>query len=312
MLKSQSDLNQIICNILNINYHDYDNLISKRKMGAVKAAVRLGADSNIAQIFAPLKLAMTSEEIIKAYSTPVRSCMSNDITVGDFYSTNQIYCIWSECFRVLYNPKTNIILDSSYGFHRDIVMKELSKQITVSEDNFLPIFSKEIIEKVSVTTAILSFAVPKISNIPFRIIIQVKGKKKHLLNISKELSMKIFEVLDKYRNVCDFEKDLYFDDAYVNIFRYRCELPIRIPMPFRSKVKRFVYEKLVIKDSESMPFLDFSYGTYDFAVDNNHLETFQDEIEYSVLSKFGETYRDPMHKSRTNYDSKYMRKKNVI
>ncbi len=57
------NLNSIICKILNINIEEFNNLITGRGMRPVKAAIRLGAEPEKAEIFATLKIAKTAEEI---------------------------------------------------------------------------------------------------------------------------------------------------------------------------------------------------------------------------------------------------------
>ena len=79
------NLNLIICKIINVDYKDFSYLVNERGVRPVKAAIRLGASPEIAQIFAGLKLATTAEEITAVYKNDaVKSCMTGK-DVDPFY-----------------------------------------------------------------------------------------------------------------------------------------------------------------------------------------------------------------------------------
>ena len=95
------NLNLIICKIINVDYKDFSYLVNERGVRPVKAAIRLGASPEIAQIFAGLKLATTAEEITAVYKNDaVKSCMTGK-DVGPFYVANGIGCIYSNNYRCL-------------------------------------------------------------------------------------------------------------------------------------------------------------------------------------------------------------------
>lgn len=149
------NLNSIIAKILKINLSQFEELVDGRGMRPVKAAIRLGAEPEKAQIFAGLKLATTAEEITAVYSNDsVKSCMTGK-DVGPFYATNNIGCIYSNNYRCLINLETMALCVKGhwrgYGYHRDIISNELGKHF-LSEDF---ISNKEVIKEESHSAEIL-------------------------------------------------------------------------------------------------------------------------------------------------------------
>ncbi len=137
------NLNLIICKIINVDYKDFSYLVNERGVRPVKAAIRLGASPEIAQIFAGLKLATTAEEITAVYKNDaVKSCMTGK-DVGPFYVANGIGCIYSNNYRCLINLTTKSLCDKGYGYHRDIITSEMRKYFT--SDNFIS--NNEIIKE---------------------------------------------------------------------------------------------------------------------------------------------------------------------
>ena len=128
------NLNSIIAKILKINLNQFEELVDGRGMRPVKAAIRLGASPEKAEIFATLKIAKTAEEITAVYKNDnVRSCMTGN-DVGPFYAANGISCIYSGNYRCLVNTKTMTLCSKGYqkgyGYHRDIITPELEKYFT--------------------------------------------------------------------------------------------------------------------------------------------------------------------------------------
>ncbi len=128
------NLNSIIAKILKINVRDFETLVNVRGMRPVKAAIRLGAEPEKAQIFAGLKLATTASEIDAVYANEnVRSCQTGNAP-GQFYSDNGIGVIYSNNYRCLVNPKTNSLAIrhgwSGYGYHRDVISPVLLQYIS--------------------------------------------------------------------------------------------------------------------------------------------------------------------------------------
>lgn len=120
------DLKAIVADILRIDLQDWLVLTEKRGMRPVKAAIRLGADANKAQLIADLGLAVTAEDIDTVYANEsLRSCMVGQ-KVGDFYSINNIGVIFSKNFRVLVGLETKVLCDSSYGYKRDAICDLMS------------------------------------------------------------------------------------------------------------------------------------------------------------------------------------------
>lgn len=119
------NLNSIIAQILNINEQEFTALVEGRGMRPVKAAIRLGAEPDKAQIFAGLKIATTVSEIDAVYANEnVRSCMTGNAP-GQFYHDNGIGVIYSNNYRCLVNIKTSSLAIrhgwSGYGYHRDVI-----------------------------------------------------------------------------------------------------------------------------------------------------------------------------------------------
>ena len=128
------NLNSIIAKILKINLNQFEELVDGRGMRPVKAAIRLGAEPEKAQIFATLKIAKTAEEITAVYKNDkIRSCMTGD-DVGPFYAANGISCIYSGNYRCLVNLKTMTLCSmgyqKGYGYHRNIITPELKNYFT--------------------------------------------------------------------------------------------------------------------------------------------------------------------------------------
>jgi hypothetical protein len=71
----EKDLFVIVANIMKIDVLAWRDLVDGRGMRPVKAAIKLGAAANIAQLVGDLRLAVTAEDINTVYAdVPSRSC----------------------------------------------------------------------------------------------------------------------------------------------------------------------------------------------------------------------------------------------
>lgn len=131
------NINEIICDILQINAVEFQDLVAKGQR-PVKAAIRLGADAKLAQLVATLKVAYTAEEISTVYANmSVLSCMTGQ-DVGPFYEKYSIACLYSNNFRTLVNTDNMVLSGASYGYHGQRVQELLQPYFKIGFD-FIPL-----------------------------------------------------------------------------------------------------------------------------------------------------------------------------
>ena len=122
-----------LCRIMSIDAGEYKHLTEVRGMRPVRAAMRLGAVENVAQLLAPLKLAISAEEINEAYDGQVRSCERSQ-EVGPFYESMGVGCIYSQNYRNLVNLGTGDVVEETYGFQRMVVDELLQSEFDITNE----------------------------------------------------------------------------------------------------------------------------------------------------------------------------------
>ena len=115
------DLYEILGKIMGIDATAWRNLVDGRGMRPVKAAIKLGASGDIAQLVGDLKLAVTSDEIDAVYADDrCKSCMTG-CKVGRFWEINGVGVIYAPNFRLLVGLVTKGLNPQAYGFKGDTV-----------------------------------------------------------------------------------------------------------------------------------------------------------------------------------------------
>lgn len=115
------DLYEILGKIMGIDATAWRNLVDGRGMRPVKAAIKLGASGDIAQLVGDLKLAVTAEEIDTVYADDrCKSCMTG-CKVGRFWEINGVGVIYAPNFRLLVGLVTKGLNPQAYGFKGDTV-----------------------------------------------------------------------------------------------------------------------------------------------------------------------------------------------
>lgn len=119
-MKSQFDVNVMICAVLNIDQCQYTFLVTERGMKPSKALIRLGVNHREASLLGGLKLATSKEEIDSVYKDEsIRSCMTGDAP-GAFYEYNGIGVLYSSDFRCLVGGSRGIN-PRAYGTKGDAI-----------------------------------------------------------------------------------------------------------------------------------------------------------------------------------------------
>lgn len=319
-MSSSMFLNKIICSSLGINLESFIKKVNKG-MRPVKAAISLGADSNLASIVAVLKLATTAEEINLAYSQEgARSCMTGEL-VGTFYASNKIQCIWSPNFRVLYNPTTKVACGSSYGFHRDILRPLLKKHLEMNSDSFLEC-QEELTYEMQLRHLRSNF---KSYSLKSNIIIfdKLVINNAHLLQIPVKLQYRLHERLRIMRNkVTRLSKKFEgYHEVYEYISSKRYKIRLHVGTPYYKQASfRYVLEskkgiysrrRQLNHVYNNCVYLDFEDESYFEPLPTNGLlnhDLLLEEKEEHILQDLGDAYRMPMRKPRTNYTGKYLPK----
>lgn len=125
---TQTALNTIISNILGICPVAFQAAIA-RGTRPVKAALKLGADIQLAQLVGSLQLATSVEEIDTVYADErTKSCMVG-YNVGEFYSAHGIGVIHAPNYRRLVGLETGVLAPRGYGFHGYKVDDLLGRQV---------------------------------------------------------------------------------------------------------------------------------------------------------------------------------------
>jgi hypothetical protein len=137
-------------------------LAAKIAAGAkpVKAATQLGADPRLAELLATLQLATTAAEIDHAY-TFAQSCMHGQ-SVGYFYQSLGMQCLWSHNFRVLVNPAAlngEFFCRSAYGFAAEKVMSILETSGMFAENCRFSEFQGDAGAMKSMTRTVVSYEI---------------------------------------------------------------------------------------------------------------------------------------------------------
>lgn len=115
------DLYEILAKIMGIDATTWRNLVDGRGMRPVKAAIKLGAKADIAQLVGDLKLAVTAEEIDTVYADErCKSCMTG-CKVGRFWEINSVGVIYAPNFRLLVGLVTKGLNPQAYGFKGNTV-----------------------------------------------------------------------------------------------------------------------------------------------------------------------------------------------
>ena len=115
------DLYEILGKIMGIDATTWRNLVDGRGMRPVKAAIKLGAKADIAQLVGDLKLAVTAEEIDTVYADErCKSCMTG-CKVGRFWEINGVGVIYAPNFRLLVGLVTKGLNPQAYGFKGNTV-----------------------------------------------------------------------------------------------------------------------------------------------------------------------------------------------
>ena len=113
---------------------------------AVKLACSLGASYEAAELLAPLKLAVTADQIDEAYASPVKSCMQNR-PVGRYYAQLGVQCLHSSNFRALIMPHPTTpglwVAPRAYGVHGDRITKLLADVLIISPELFSQALPRE-------------------------------------------------------------------------------------------------------------------------------------------------------------------------
>ena len=115
------DLYEILGKIMGIDATAWRNLVDGRGMRPVKAAIKLGAEANVAQLVGDLRLAVTADEIDTVYADDrCMSCMTG-CKVGRFWEINGVGVIYAPNFRLLVGLVTKGLNPQAYGFKGDTV-----------------------------------------------------------------------------------------------------------------------------------------------------------------------------------------------
>jgi hypothetical protein len=125
---NQTALNVIIANLLSIDPEAFQAAVT-RGTRPVKAALKLGADIQMAQLVAALQLATSAEEIDTVYADQrTKSCMVG-YNVGEFYSAHGIGVIHAPNYRRLVGLETGVLAPRGYGFHGEKVDELLGDRV---------------------------------------------------------------------------------------------------------------------------------------------------------------------------------------
>ena len=115
------DLYEILGKIMGIDATAWRNLVDGRGMRPVKAAIKLGAKADIAQLVGDLRLAVTAEDIDTVYADErCKSCMTG-CKVGRFWEINGVGVIYAPNFRLLVGLVTKGLNPQAYGFKGNTV-----------------------------------------------------------------------------------------------------------------------------------------------------------------------------------------------
>lgn len=113
---TQAVLNAVVAKILGICPVAFEASIT-RGTRPVKAALKLGADVQTAQLVASLQLAISAEEVDIVYADErTRSCMVG-ASVGKFYHAHGVGVIHAPNYRRLVGLETGVLAPRGYGFH---------------------------------------------------------------------------------------------------------------------------------------------------------------------------------------------------
>lgn len=321
----QEAVNKLICKLLDINFVKYQQKVSKG-MRPVKAAIFLGAPVTLAEAVAPLQIAITAEDINYAYTQKnALSCMSNEL-VGAYYELNNISCLWTPNFRVLYNQDSKTFLGRSYGTHRDIILELLQQHYKVSLSDFLKSENKlkEIIVTRDPYTSSGIYLKPEDGyNLRRRISIYHSddpGKNYSILSVPVSVQKAVHKLLAENLTNEIFEVYQVVDKFNINIWRYWSETIYNKPfIPAKVKLSRQkVFQTLKDLPKEdninrNEPYADYFANPLllEILEHNKTIEELPYDVEEHYLKHLGDSYRDPMPRSRTNYDRKYTRGKHV-
>ena len=143
----EKDLFVIVANIMKINVLAWRDLVDGRGMRPVKAAIKLGAAANIAQLVGDLRLAVTAEDINTVYADDrCKSCMTGH-RIGKFWEDNDVGVIYAPNFRLLVGLVTKGLNPHAYGFKGDKVMDLLEEHFNTKE---FPVTSEYVWRTVNV------------------------------------------------------------------------------------------------------------------------------------------------------------------
>lgn len=298
---------KLVCKVLGINSEIY---IKQLTIGCrpVKAAIKLGACPTKAELLCTLKLATTAEEINFAYDQPYAlSCMAGE-PVGDYYEINNIFCLYNDFYRVLYNPDTHVFC-RSYGIKAHLIEPLLQEFYEFSRENFIrhrEVVSSRLV-KVKDATKTVVYPTKKVREY-FRIF--YKYKPINIQSVPSSVLNEFYKEKDKFiledlENVCS----QFFNKSFckrIQGYSFRCYFLVVLPGDAYSLFYSYK-QKRIIKKEYSILKESLIYEPYKDFIDTSDEKEYslEDSYEEHYLKSLGSEIKLPIKKSRTNYSRKY-------